>query len=115
MNIERIKKRLIESEGMVLEPYDCPEGYLTIGVGRNLQGNGLSHHEMLSLIHSNHDRRERLQGVINVDGKAMFLALVRDFEKHGISKAEALFLLEIDVQHCILQLKDRIGLFTYAP
>jgi lysozyme len=115
MNIERIKKRLIESEDMVLEPYDCPAGYLSIGVGRNLQGNGLSHHEMLSLIHSNPERRERLQGVINVDGKTMFLALIRDFEKHGITKAEALFLLDNDVQNCIRQLKERIGWFTSAP
>jgi len=115
MNLERIKKRLIESEGLVLEPYDCPAGYLTIGVGRNLQGNGLSTHEMLSLIIGNPQRKERLQGVVNSDGKTMFKALLHDFEKHAISKGEALFLLDNDVDNCIKQLRDRIGWFNDAP
>lgn len=33
-NIEKLSKSLIEHEGMVLEMYDCPAGYKTIGVGR---------------------------------------------------------------------------------
>jgi len=33
---------LIEHEGMSLKPYKCPNGKITIGVGRNLESNGLS-------------------------------------------------------------------------
>ena len=36
--IEQLKKH----EGLVLKPYKCPAGKLTIGYGHNLQDNGLS-------------------------------------------------------------------------
>ena len=32
-------------EGVKLKPYRCPTGYLTIGIGRNLDANGISHEE----------------------------------------------------------------------
>ena len=36
--IEQLKKH----EGLVLKPYKCPVGKLTIGYGHNLEDNGLS-------------------------------------------------------------------------
>jgi len=37
-------------EGLRLKPYRCPAGYLTIGVGRNLDTKGLSKEEALFLL-----------------------------------------------------------------
>ena len=42
MNYERIKKQLIEHEGLRLEPYRCTAGKLTIGVGHNLDDKPIS-------------------------------------------------------------------------
>ena len=38
-------QRLVLHEGCVLTPYRCPAGYLTIGVGRNLETNPLTPEE----------------------------------------------------------------------
>ena len=35
-------KQIKEHEGLVLKPYKCPVGKLTIGYGHNLEDNGLS-------------------------------------------------------------------------
>lgn len=37
MNLTRIKQILIAEEGIELDPYKCPAGKLTIGVGHNLE------------------------------------------------------------------------------
>lgn len=42
---EKIISRLLIHEGIRLEPYKCPAGYWTIGVGRNLETNPLSEEE----------------------------------------------------------------------
>lgn len=42
-------RRLIIHEGMVLKPYYCPQGKLTIGVGRNLEDNPLTIEEKKAL------------------------------------------------------------------
>lgn len=42
---EVIFNRLIQNEGIKFKPYKCPAGYLTIGVGRNLELNPLSESE----------------------------------------------------------------------
>ena len=45
-----IEEQLILHEGIVLMPYYCTEGYLTIGIGRNLDTRGLSEAEALFLL-----------------------------------------------------------------
>ena len=45
MDIEKLKKLLIKHEGKVLLPYEDTEGYLTIGVGRNLEAVGITEDE----------------------------------------------------------------------
>lgn len=42
---EEIISRLLIHEGIRLEPYKCPTGYWTIGVGRNLETNPLNAEE----------------------------------------------------------------------
>ncbi len=42
--------RLIKFEGLKLKPYKCSAGYLTIGVGRNLDTKGISKDEAIQLL-----------------------------------------------------------------
>ena len=48
--MKSIEEQLILHEGLRLKPYRCPAGYLTIGVGRNLETKGLSEDEALFLL-----------------------------------------------------------------
>jgi lysozyme len=41
---------LIADEGLYLKPYRCPAGFLTIGVGRNLETVGLRPREVMELL-----------------------------------------------------------------
>ena len=45
MNLKTLIAQLTSHEGIRLEPYRCPAGYLTIGVGRNLETVGISEWE----------------------------------------------------------------------
>jgi lysozyme len=45
-----IEDLLIRHEGLRLKPYRCSEGKLTIGVGRNLDDNGITEEEALALL-----------------------------------------------------------------
>lgn len=42
---KELKERIIKHEGLRLKPYKCPAGKLTIGVGRNIEDNGISESE----------------------------------------------------------------------
>jgi len=42
---ELVRKMLIRHEGLRLKPYRCSAGKLTIGVGRNIEDNGISEEE----------------------------------------------------------------------
>lgn len=43
-------EQLIRHEGLKLKPYRCPAGKLTIAVGRNLDDNGISEQEAMSML-----------------------------------------------------------------
>ncbi len=42
---DKLEEMLIEHEGLKLKPYRCTAGKLTIGVGRNLDDNGITEAE----------------------------------------------------------------------
>jgi lysozyme len=48
--VEDLKEQLIRHEGLRLTVYDCPAGYKTIGVGRNLEGKGVTEEEAMYLL-----------------------------------------------------------------
>jgi len=48
--LERIKEQLVRHEGLRLKPYRCTAGKLTIGIGRNLDANGISQTEAFMLL-----------------------------------------------------------------
>ncbi len=45
LNITKLRDDLARDEGLRLRPYKCTAGYLTIGYGRNLEGNGITREE----------------------------------------------------------------------
>ncbi len=48
--MKSIEEQLVLHEGLRLNPYRCPAGKLTIGVGRNLEDKGISMAEALFLL-----------------------------------------------------------------
>jgi lysozyme len=47
---DNIKEMLIKNEGLVLQPYRCKNNFLSLGVGRNLDANGISEDEAMYLL-----------------------------------------------------------------
>jgi len=86
-----IEDQLILHEGLRLEPYICPAGYWTIGVGRNLESKGLTGTEQ-KFIFGRDDYSK--QEVIEL------------LKKRGITKDEALFLLRRDIEDAVQDLKN---------
>jgi lysozyme len=77
---DEIVQRLVFHEGCVLKPYRCSEGFLTIGVGRNLETNPLTAEEK------------------RVCGDYM----------HGITKNAAFYLLRNDISKVLKECEKRI-------
>lgn len=78
-------QRLSLHEGIRLQPYRCPRGFLTIGVGRNLQTNPLSREEIKIL------GRQDLSS--------------------GITRQEAFFLLRGDIRRTLENCRKEIPFF----
>ncbi len=57
--LQKVKEQLVRHEGLKLRPYRCPAGKLTIGVGRNLDANGISPKEAFILLENDILRCER--------------------------------------------------------
>jgi lysozyme len=57
--LQKVKEQLIRHESLKLKPYRCPAGKLTIGVGRNLDANGISQPEAFVLVENDILRCER--------------------------------------------------------
>jgi len=53
-----VKDFIIKHEGLKLKPYICPAGKLTIGVGRNIEDNGISEDEAMYLLENDIKRCE---------------------------------------------------------
>ena len=54
-----IKELLVKHEDMKLKPYYCPAGKLTVGVGRNLEDNGITTDEALYMLKNDIKRAEQ--------------------------------------------------------
>lgn len=76
-------QRLVLHEGCVLKIYRCPAGYLTIGVGRNLETNPLTEEE------------KRVCG---------------DY-KHGITRNAAYYLLRNDIARVEKELRKKVPFY----
>jgi lysozyme len=54
----RLAEELIRSEALRLKPYRCTAGKLTIGVGRNIEENGITRDEAIYLLNNDIERCE---------------------------------------------------------
>lgn len=59
MQKERLKKQLLDDEGLRMKPYHCTGGKLTIGIGRNLEDVGISKEEAEYLLENDINRIHR--------------------------------------------------------
>lgn len=83
MNV--IMERFALHEGIVLKPYKCPAGYLTIGIGRNLDANPITEEEK---------------------------SVVGDWE-HGITRNAAFYLLRHDLLRCRRLCRQHISFWSH--
>ena len=84
IDINEMIQRLVMHEGCELMPYKCPAGYLTIGVGRNLETNPLTKEE------------QKVCG---------------DW-RHGITKNAAFYLLRNDIEKVKKECQKNIPFFN---
>ena len=88
---ELITKRLIDFEGLVLKSYVCPTGYTSVGVGRNLETNGITEEEAMYLL--------------NNDIKTV----IKKLDKHWITWRK----LPITAQYVCIDLVFNMGINTF--
>src|ERR1051325_10603618 len=81
MNMESLRRQLIQHEGLRLTKYRCPTGHWTIGVGRNMEVNPVE---------------DELGRVVGND---------------GITEDEAMRLLDNDIDRCIAEVQVHIPSF----
>ena len=86
-----IKKRLIDFEGLVLKSYTCPTGYTSVGVGRNLETNGITEEEAMYLLNND---------ITNV---------IKDLDKHWIAWRK----LPITAQYVCIDVVFNMGINTW--
>lgn len=55
MNKEKLVEQLLVDEGLRLKPYKCTAGKTTIGCGRNLDDNGISKAEAMTMLDNDID------------------------------------------------------------
>jgi lysozyme len=104
------RKQLILDEGLRLFPYKCSKGKITIGIGRNLEGNPLSPDECTTFLTGRPDLK-----VNNTPLKEVREMLYIDFCKNGISEAEAYYLFENDYRKVEKQLQAFMPWLTNHP
>lgn len=86
-----IKKRLIDFEGLILKSYTCPTGYTSVGVGRNLETNGITEEEAMYLLNND---------ITNV---------IKDLDKHWIAWRK----LPIIAQYVCIDVVFNMGINTW--
>ena len=98
-SIQKLTEMLIKHEGEKLQVYDCPAGYATIGVGRNLQTKGLSKAESDRLQIGTYDKN----------------AAIAKLEVRGITKDESRYLLANDIDYFATELDESLSYFCLLP
>jgi len=106
---DQLIKQLIIDEGLKLKPYRCTAGKLTIGIGRNLDDNPLTPDEVMMFLLS----RPHIPAM-NTDLNEMRRSLIKDFNMKGITREEAIFLLNNDIDKVLKECESRIRFFRSA-
>jgi lysozyme len=90
---------LKKHEGERFQVYDCPAGYPTIGVGRNLETKGLTKEECDYLKLGVYERN----------------SVIAKLEVRGITQEESDYLLSNDIDYVTNQLSKRLFRFNSLP
>lgn len=93
---EKLIELLVKHEGEVLHVYNCPAGFATIGVGRNLETKGLTKSECDKLNLGTYDRN----------------SVIAKLEVRGITKDESRYLLSNDIDYFTEELDKRMFGFS---
>ena len=88
---ELIRKRLIDFEGLVLKSYVCPTGYTSVGVGRNLETNGITEEEAMYLLNND------------------ISTVIKKLDKHWIAWRK----LDINAQYICIDLVFNMGINSF--
>lgn len=96
---DKLISQLILHEGLKLKVYKCPAGFLTIGVGRNLETNPLTVEECKYL-------------KLDVFSP---LAVINVLIKRGITNDEAIYLLKSDIKRLTVELSKSLSWFDSLP
>ena len=99
MDKQKLMTALEIDEGLRLYPYKCSAGKYTIGCGRNFEDNPFSIDELI---------------FIGIKGRT-FDAILEELNKKGITRGDALWLLERDVDKVYAQLKKQFSWFESKP
>ena len=99
MDKQRLLTTLEIDEGLRLYPYKCSAGKFTIGVGRNFEDNPFSIDELI---------------FIGIKGRT-FDVILEELNKKGITRGDALWLLERDVDKVYNQLKKQFSWLEFRP
>ncbi|QWR78561.1 glycoside hydrolase family protein [Candidatus Magnetomonas plexicatena] len=89
-----LQNMLIRHEGLKLKAYKDTKGYLTIGVGRNLDTKGVSETEA-----------DSIESGLSVND------VLTKIKLSGINRETAMFLLENDIHDCEIQLKHHLSFY----
>ena len=104
------RKQLIFDEGLRLFPYKCTSGKITIGIGRNLEGNPLTADECMCFLLARPDLK-----VNNTDIKVVREMLLKSFDEKGITESEAYYLFENDYRKVEKQVDSLFFWLTNHP
>lgn len=99
MDKQKLLTQLEIDEGLRLYPYKCTAGKTTVGVGRNIEDNPLTIDELI---------------FIGIKGRT-FDVILEELNKKGITRGDALWLLERDVDKVYNQLKKQFSWFEFKP
>lgn len=96
---EMLTDQILDHEGESLVPYTCPAGFLTIGVGRNLETKGLTKEECDFLKLGTYEKN----------------SVIAKLEVRGITKEESRYLLSHDIDYFSQQLNNELAWFKSLP
>lgn len=99
MDRQKLIADLISDEGLKLFPYICPSGKNTVGVGKNIDDNPLTLTELIYL----GIKERKPEDVLN------------KLKQSGITKGDAIYLLENDIENVEKQLINNFSWYEAAP
>jgi lysozyme len=105
MDTRALENEIMQEEGLRLHPYTCPEGYLSIGYGRNLQTVGVSKDEAEMLLGAERAPNVPYHRLPYTNSKGhTLIGYGRNLTVDGITESEAHMLLSNSIKEAYINL-----------